>query len=119
MLARQLSFSDLCDSPPVMLARKRIAITGYLPVKRADAIDALTKVHGIYASSVSQTTDILVIGHIKYNSKMDKAGSRKLLAAKKILYDGGTIQLMHADDFLRALDAADRRSNANTNIFDS
>lgn len=106
MLLRQLSFADINDDPAIALAGKRIAITGYLPLKRSVVVDAILRGQGIYASSVTRNTDILVLGEIKYNSKMDKAGSRKLLAARKIINDGGKIQLLYADEFLAALDAA-------------
>lgn len=108
MLQRQLSFADYEDAPLVVISGQRIAITGYLPNKRSEVIEAILDAKGIYVTSVSRATDILVLGQIKYTNKMNKAGSRKLLAAKKIIDAGGKIQILYADDFLAALDTVEK-----------
>lgn len=96
----QFSLFD-SDLTPPKVADKRVAITGKLGIQRKEAVEMLHKAGGIYASSVTRTTDFLVVGSFAGNRKT----TRKLSSARQLL--GQTkIQIITPGDFIRALDSA-------------
>ena len=101
-ISYQTSLWDPVDCPAINLAGAKVAITGGLVIPRREAIEALQRVGGLYASSVTRNTDYLVTGDLRRRKV-----SRKLLAARKLQSEAGKIELMTPYEFYLGLGLID------------
>ena len=76
---------------------KRIAITGTLPLIRAEAIIRLEKMGAIYKTSVTKDTDYLIVGDLSKVShkieraqKLQQAGQRLIMLDGEVLFPGNS-----------------------------
>lgn len=97
MVGLQLSFWVPSEINTLDLVGKRVAITGKLDMLRSDAMQLLCDSGGIYTSTVSRTTDYLVLGDLR------RATSRKLVSARKLQSAGGKISIVSPYDFYRSV----------------
>lgn len=72
----------------------RVAITGKLAIPRKTAISLINASGGIYSSSVSATTDYLVVGGFCAN----RSTSRKLKSSDKVISSGGKLKVITPED---------------------
>lgn len=93
---------DPVDCPAINLTGVKVAITGCLVIPRRKAIEALQRVGGVYASSVTRNTDYLVTGVLRRRKV-----SRKLLAARKLQEEAGKISLITPYEFYLSLGLID------------
>lgn len=97
-ISYQTSLWDPVGCPAIDLAVVKVAITGALVIPRREAIEALQRKGGIYASSVTGSTDYLVIGDLRRRKV-----TRKLLAARKQQEKAGKVSLMTPYEFYLSL----------------
>lgn len=101
-ISYQTSLWDPVDCPAIDLAGVKVAITGGLVIPRREAIEALQRAGGLYASSVTRNTDYLVVGDLRRRKV-----TRKLLAAKQLQEQKGKISLMTPYEFYLGLGLID------------
>lgn len=74
------------------LCGKKVAITGTLPIIRASFVAQLEAMGVVYKSSVTQDTDVLIVGLLqKVSYKLDRAKQLQKQGAKIIIIDGETL----------------------------
>lgn len=71
---------------------KRFAITGTLPIVRAEATAKLERLGGIYKTRVTRDTDYLIVGNLrKISNKLDRAKALQRAGYSLVILDGETI----------------------------
>ena len=98
----QISFFPSLTSK--ILMGRHIAITGTLPVTRAEMIASIFALGGVYDPTVKLVTDYLIVGVLRPTMAMPDGISRKLRRAEQLRAAGGHICIVSQEDFLRLLE---------------
>ena len=77
---------------PLDLNGKRFAITGTLPIVRAEATAKLESLGGIYKTRVTLDTDFLIVGTLhKVSNKLARAKAFQQAGYSLVILDGAAV----------------------------
>lgn len=83
---------------------KQLVFTGVLQsMPRKGAMQEVVNLGGYCGSVVGKNTNFLVVGELDYRQLKDGLKSNKLKKAEKFITDGGDLELLTEDEFLRLL----------------
>lgn len=90
------------ENPSSPLYKKRCVFTGDLQrMSRREAAQALVDIGGIYAVTVTATTDYLILGEQGYSP--EDGFTQKRLDAERLIAEGSNLQILTEDQFLDLL----------------
>ena len=94
----QLTIFDLL-LPAEACRGLRIAITGTLPITRAEMITLIKSHSGMYDTTVTRSTDILILGNLRPSKVIPDGISRKLRRAQQLQAACGKPKIVSFEEF--------------------